>query len=248
MMILRKWHCPICWREQMAGLKSPKRFERVAALSAMIIFTLSFVVEPARAERASWYDEPQGTASGELFNPEAMTAAMWDVPFGTLVECCRQSPCVKVRINDRGPARRLHRDIDLSRGAARVLGILEAGVAQVTMRIVGLIDEPNRDASRLRGAALSHGHHSIRSERKSERKRRLQKRRDPAMQRERRPELRRKQAGIRHRHRLHDISADHRQVVRPLPSSVRKSWFLMPWSKMRGDDAVRGTGNDQPPQ
>jgi rare lipoprotein A len=44
--------------------------------------------------------------------------------------------CVDVRINDRGPYVR-GRDIDLSRGAARKLAMLGAGVVQVSLKIVG---------------------------------------------------------------------------------------------------------------
>lgn len=85
---------------------------------------------------ASWYGEPQRTASGERFDPNAMTAAMWDVPFGTKVRVCRDADCVQVRVNDRGPARRLHRGIDLSAAAAKQLHMTEIGVAKVRYEIV----------------------------------------------------------------------------------------------------------------
>ena len=49
------------------------------------------------------------TSSGEPFNPNGLTAASWFYPLGTSVEVCDtgNGNCVSVRINDRGPNRRL---------------------------------------------------------------------------------------------------------------------------------------------
>jgi peptidoglycan lytic transglycosylase len=104
--------------------------------TTLIAVALLSLAMSANAERASWYGEPQPTASGERFNPEAMTAAHRTLPFGTVVHVCRPIACVDVRINDRGPYVR-GRDIDLSRGAARKLAMLGAGVVQVSLQIVG---------------------------------------------------------------------------------------------------------------
>jgi len=88
---------------------------------------------------ASWYGRKrmQGrrTASGERFDRHALTAAHRTLPFGTIVEVRepRSGRTVRVRINDRGPLSR-KREIDLSYAAARQLGILGAGVAQVEIR------------------------------------------------------------------------------------------------------------------
>ena len=89
---------------------------------------------------ASWYgDVLRGhhTASGEIFNPNALTACHPTLPFGTLVRVInlhnRQS--VIVRINDRGilaPSR----VIDLSAAAAEKIDMLHAGVAPVRLEIV----------------------------------------------------------------------------------------------------------------
>ncbi len=62
------------------------------------------------------------TASGERMNPHAMTAAHRTFAFGTMVRVSHGPRSVVVRINDRGPFVR-GRCIDLSYGAARVLGI-----------------------------------------------------------------------------------------------------------------------------
>ncbi len=90
----------------------------------------------AHAEIASWYGRESGpsTASGERFDPNAMTAAHRTLPFGTRVRVCRAGRCVVVRVNDRGPFVR-GRDIDLSQGAAALIGI--DGVGFVTLEVLG---------------------------------------------------------------------------------------------------------------
>jgi len=87
---------------------------------------------------ASWYDEPQMTASGERFNPSAFTAAHRTLPFGTRVRVIntRNGRSVIVRINDRGPYSH-KRIIDLSKAAARQLGMIDAGVAPVELEVLG---------------------------------------------------------------------------------------------------------------
>jgi rare lipoprotein A len=90
--------------------------------------------------RASYYSHTfagRRTASGERYNPAAMTAAHPSLPFGTRVRVVRRGgPSVEVRINDRcgcGGGR----IIDLSEAAARRLGMLRAGVVEVRLEVVG---------------------------------------------------------------------------------------------------------------
>lgn len=90
---------------------------------------------PAFAETciASRYGYSGGkTASGERMNPNAMTAAHRVRPFGSNVTVISHSTgrSVTVRINDRGPFVK-GRCIDLSTGAARVLGL--TGIAKVSL-------------------------------------------------------------------------------------------------------------------
>ena len=77
------------------------------------------------------------TASGERYDEHAFTAAHRSIPFGARVRVTRLSNgrSVVVRINDRGPFRH-HRIIDLSRRAARELGIVGAGSARVRLELV----------------------------------------------------------------------------------------------------------------
>ena len=81
---------------------------------------------------ASWYAVGKRTASGELFQPDALTAAHRSLPFGTRLKVVysRLGRSVIVRVNDRGPFVR-GRVLDLSRGAARAIGM--SGLAVVTV-------------------------------------------------------------------------------------------------------------------
>ena len=77
---------------------------------------------------ATQYSSGQGTASGEPFRPDGFSAAHRKLPFGTRVKVTnpRTGATTIVKINDRGPFTR-GRDIDLSRGAARAIGLTSVG-------------------------------------------------------------------------------------------------------------------------
>ncbi len=79
--------------------------------------------------RVSWYGSPQGTASGERYNPEALTAAHKTWPLGTRVKVTdpESGKSLILRVNDRGPYVR-GRELDVSRRAARELNMMGAGV------------------------------------------------------------------------------------------------------------------------
>lgn len=91
----------------------------------------------AYTTRASYYGSESGhrTASGERFNPNGLTAAHRTLPFGTRLKVCYRR-CVVVRITDRGPARWTGRSLDLSKGAARAVGMIGVGVARVSIEVV----------------------------------------------------------------------------------------------------------------
>jgi rare lipoprotein A len=67
-----------------------------------------------------------------------MTAAHRTLPFNTWVDVRRveTGQSVRVRITDRGPFGHPERIIDLSRAAARQLGIVKLGTARVEVRVV----------------------------------------------------------------------------------------------------------------
>ncbi|HVF19411.1 MAG TPA: septal ring lytic transglycosylase RlpA family protein [Mycobacteriales bacterium] len=141
-----------------AAVESPSRVERMAerdhvrAVRASRAGTRPAARPPARPMRtrtlqtvvfeqrgrASWYGpgfHGRRTASGERFDTGEMTAAHRTLPFGSRARVCTRRKCVTVRINDRGPFIR-GRVVDLSRAAARALGIEGSGVARVTVTVV----------------------------------------------------------------------------------------------------------------
>ena len=89
---------------------------------------------------ASWYGpgfHGNYTANGEVYNQYALTAAHKTLPFGTRVRVTNlyNGRSVVVRINDRGPFIP-GRIIDLSQGAAQLIGVTSSGVAPVQMDIL----------------------------------------------------------------------------------------------------------------
>lgn len=98
--------------------------------------------------KASYYWEPQKTASGERFNPRELTAAHKSLPMHSVVRVVnlRNGKTVLVRINDRGPYIR-GRIIDLSKAAAERIDMIKAGVVTVRVEVLKKIDvisKPNR--------------------------------------------------------------------------------------------------------
>jgi peptidoglycan lytic transglycosylase len=84
---------------------------------------------------SSYYWQGKKTANGERYNSEGLTAAHKTLPFGTKLRVTHKGKSVTVRVNDRGPFIK-GRQLDLSRGAARRLGMLNAGVAPVQVDVM----------------------------------------------------------------------------------------------------------------
>jgi len=96
---------------------------------------------------ASWYGarhHGKRTASGEVFNQNQFTAAHPTLPWGTRVKVINldNGKSVDVRINDRGPYKQ-GRIIDVSRAAARALGIVQRGIATVRIEWFADPDKAN---------------------------------------------------------------------------------------------------------
>lgn len=101
---------------------------------------------------ASWYGprfHGKTTANGEIYNQMALTAAHKSLPFGTLLQITnfRNGKSIIVRINDRGPYID-GRDLDLSKGTAKTLGILHKGVVRVKVQEI-VINSDTQPASTL---------------------------------------------------------------------------------------------------
>lgn len=90
---------------------------------------------------ASWYGESfhgKQAANGELFDMEALTAAHRTLPLGSMVRVVNlaNGKYLHVRITDRGPYVN-NRILDLSRGAAVLLGMMDGGLSIVRVQLVG---------------------------------------------------------------------------------------------------------------
>ena len=93
----------------------------------LLLIVLSSPAVAAQTVRATWYgNELAGnrTASGEMFNPNGLTAAHRSLPFGTCLRVGnpKTGRSVFLRVNDRGPFTK-GVSLDLSYGAAQAIGM-----------------------------------------------------------------------------------------------------------------------------
>ena len=108
----------------------------IAVLAVAASMTVAVAADAAASAtecgKASWYAIRNTTASGEMMNPDALTAAHRSLPFGTRLKVINQvnGREIEVRINDRGPFIK-GRVLDLSRAAAATLGFMNSGVTKV---------------------------------------------------------------------------------------------------------------------
>ena len=93
--------------------------------------------------KATYYSDSlagHAMASGELYQPGCAQAAHRTLPFGSIVRVrvAKTGASVVVRIADRGPYAGRGRIIDLSYEAARTIGLIRAGVADVRVEVLRL--------------------------------------------------------------------------------------------------------------
>ena len=92
-----------------------------------------------RGQGSYYADKFEGrkTASGTTYRGSKRTAAHNTLPFGTVIRVTnpRNHRSVQVTVTDRGPHAK-GRIVDLSRKAARKIGIIDAGVAPVQLKVV----------------------------------------------------------------------------------------------------------------
>jgi len=106
-----------------------------AVAAALCCFALPG--ESSSTMLASWYGpgfHGRLTANGERYDMYKNTAASRTLPFGTKLRVCYQG-CVDVRITDRGPYIGA-RELDLSYGAAKAIGMIDVGVANVEVTYI----------------------------------------------------------------------------------------------------------------
>ena len=106
----------------------------LSTIAAAVLLSVSTSASATNSMLSSWYGgyfHGRTTANGETYNMYGHTAAHKSLPFGTKLRVCYQG-CVDVRINDRGPYIGA-RELDLSYGAAKAIGLIEPGVATVSI-------------------------------------------------------------------------------------------------------------------
>ena len=104
------------------------------ALAATFLSAPVFASGETRSMLTSWYGPGfigNLTANGEIYTAKEFTAAHKTLPFGTRLKVCYDR-CINVRINDRGPYIG-QRELDLSQAAAEAIGLIEPGVANVSV-------------------------------------------------------------------------------------------------------------------
>ena len=105
-----------------------------AVVAAIAVATFSSSASSAETMLTSWYGpgfHGNLTANGERYDMYGISAAHKTLPFGTRLRVCYEE-CVDVSINDRGPYIGA-RELDLSYGAAKAIGLIDPGVANVTV-------------------------------------------------------------------------------------------------------------------
>jgi rare lipoprotein A len=109
------------------------------------------VLEGEATYYSDWF-AGRATTSGEPYDPGRRTAASRDLPFGSVVRVTRRDnrAQVLVRVNDRGPFGNHKRILDLSRAAAKDLGMLDRGVAPVRAEVLVLGKDPGPKLKRRR--------------------------------------------------------------------------------------------------
>jgi len=125
----------LCTANAFAQASAPAAGSSPAAPAAVAAAT------PSETGKIAWYGKKfagRKTASGEAFNPEALTMAHKTLPFGTLVKVTNpnNNKSVTLRVNDRGPTQ-ADRIGDVSYAAARKLGMLKSGVIEAELAVVG---------------------------------------------------------------------------------------------------------------
>ncbi|MDR2613056.1 MAG: septal ring lytic transglycosylase RlpA family protein [Deltaproteobacteria bacterium] len=140
---------------QLAGCAAaPKRSGKSYVINGKRYYILATSEGYKEKGLASWYGEPfhgRKTASGEVYDMNEITAAHKTLPLHTWVEVVntetRQS--LLLRINDRGPFVD-GRVIDLSKAAAKRLGVYRPGTAKVVVVAVPQDRQKRLNDQRLR--------------------------------------------------------------------------------------------------
>lgn len=103
--------------------------------------TATPAVKAVHKGKASYYGSKfhgRKTASGERFDQNKLTCAHGSLPFGCRLRVTnlRNNKSVEVKVNDRGAFHKYDRIVDLSKAAAKKIGMLHSGVAEVKIEVL----------------------------------------------------------------------------------------------------------------
>ncbi|HJW29265.1 MAG TPA: septal ring lytic transglycosylase RlpA family protein, partial [Saprospiraceae bacterium] len=117
----------------------------IPLITGIVCLFLSYAASGQETGIASYYsDYLKGykMANGERYDPEDLTCAHLSYPLGTILKVARKDNpdrSVMVIVVDRGPYIK-GRIIDLSKRAAREIGMIDPGIAEV---VVAVVKKPN---------------------------------------------------------------------------------------------------------
>lgn len=136
-----------CTSEVRAADASPRTQPPIARKRSLASAVAdSLVGKVVQRGKVSWYGRRfagRTTASGERYDPAALTMAHRSLPLGAVVDVTNNANGrhLRVRVNDRGPYCP-GRVADLSRAASQRLGFKDKGVTEATIRVVSVPKEP----------------------------------------------------------------------------------------------------------
>jgi rare lipoprotein A len=130
----------LCLFTHAATAQSPTRPGGPSDGSVAAAHRAATATRPVQRGKVSWYGRSfagRKTASGERFDPRALTMAHRTLPLGAIVDVTNNAngKHVRLRVNDRGPYCQ-GRVADLSRAASERLGFVDKGVTEATIRVV----------------------------------------------------------------------------------------------------------------
>lgn len=133
------------WQESLSTPKMTRAAKTPPAVKPSLQEKKRDVKKPAvHKGTASWYSKTDPginyrTANNEVFDDSQLTCASWNFPFGTYlrVENEANGKSVVCRVNDRGPAKRLNRLIDLTKSAFSRIAPVRKGLIRVSVTVAG---------------------------------------------------------------------------------------------------------------
>lgn len=121
----------------------------VFLLFTLLTFATAQPVSAQTHGKASYYSKNlhgRRTSDGSRYHKDSLTCAHRTLPFGTLLKVTNKQNGkeVVVKVTDRGPYGH-GRVVDLSTAAAKELGMLASGIAQVKIEPIGHVDDNNSE-------------------------------------------------------------------------------------------------------